>query len=66
MLKPRTSQGSFLDVDMVCERLIPPESFYRKFWEVVAPPIRDAMWHEEFSDSLMECVAPLECLPIYG
>jgi len=41
MLKPRTSQGSFLDVDMVCETPIPPESFCRKFREVVAPLIKD-------------------------
>ena len=41
MFKPRSSQGSFLDVDYLCESLIPPDSFYKKFREVVAPLIKD-------------------------
>jgi IS5 family transposase len=41
MLKPADQQRSFYDADQVCEELIPPESFYRKFREVVAPLITD-------------------------
>lgn len=41
MLKPADQQRSFYDTDQVCESLIPPDSFYRKFREVVAPLITD-------------------------
>jgi len=37
MLKTPERQGSFYDVEYICESLIPPESFYRKFKEVVWP-----------------------------
>ena len=37
MLKSPERQGSFYDVEYICEELIPPESFYRKFKEVVWP-----------------------------
>jgi len=44
MLKPRDSQGSFLDTEYICEDLIPEDSFYRKFREVVWPLVTDEMF----------------------
>ncbi len=41
MLKSRDSQGSFYDADFICEQLIPQDSFYRKFREIVWPLIKD-------------------------
>ena len=41
MFKPRDRQASFFDVDSLCARLIPEESFYRKFRETVWPLIKD-------------------------
>ena len=41
MIKPREKQGSFYDADYICEQLIPQDSFYRRFREIVAPLIRD-------------------------
>jgi len=46
MLRPRDRQRSFYDADSVCERLIPQDSFYRKFREIVWPLIED----EHFKD----------------
>jgi transposase len=41
MLKSRDQQGSFYDADYICEQLIPQDSFYRKFREIVWPLIKD-------------------------
>lgn len=41
MLKESDGQGSFFDTQYLCDQLIPPDSFYRKFREVVAPLIKD-------------------------
>ncbi len=41
MLKPRDRQVGFYDADYVCEQLIPSDSFYRKFREIVEPLIED-------------------------
>jgi len=41
MLKPRGSQRSFLDTEQFVDRLIPADSFYRQFRELVWPLIRD-------------------------
>jgi transposase len=41
LLIPRERQGSFYDADFICEQLIPEDSFYRKFREVVTPLISD-------------------------
>ncbi len=41
MLKPRDRQIGFYDADYVCEQLIPEDSFYRKFREIVEPLIED-------------------------
>lgn len=34
-------RGNFYDADYICEQLIPQDSFYRKFREIVAPLIKD-------------------------
>ncbi|MCL5773490.1 MAG: IS1182 family transposase [Firmicutes bacterium] len=44
MLKTQCQQGNFYDTDYVCEELIPQDSFFRKFKEIVSPLIND----EEF------------------
>lgn len=41
MLTSSDQQGSFYDVEYLCEGLIPPESHYRKFREVVWPLLKD-------------------------
>lgn len=41
MIKQSDNQGSFFDAEYLCERLIPPDSFYRKFRDIVAPLIKD-------------------------
>ena len=41
MLKTHDLQGTFYDVNFVCEDLIPVDSFYRKFREIVGPLIKD-------------------------
>jgi len=44
MLRPRDSQGSFLDTEYICDALIPEGSFYRKFRAVVWPIVTDEMF----------------------
>src|SRR3989338_9621007 len=34
-------QASFFDVEFLCETLIPPDSYYRKFRELVWPLLKD-------------------------
>ncbi len=41
MLTSPEKQGSFYDAQYICEKLIPPESFYRKFKEIIDPLIQD-------------------------
>ncbi len=41
MLKPGDRQSSFYDADYLCEQLIPEDSFYRKFREIIWPLIND-------------------------
>lgn len=41
MFIPRSKQTGFFDVDSLCERLIPQDSIYRKFREIVWPLIED-------------------------
>ena len=41
MLNTPEKQGSFYDAAYICEQLIPPDSFYRKFKEIVNPLIQD-------------------------
>ena len=44
MLTPTEHQRSFYDTDQVCESLIPPDSLYRQFREIVAPLITDTQF----------------------
>jgi len=46
LLKVQDNQMSFTDADYLCSRLIPDDSFYRKFRDIVSPLIQD----ETFSD----------------
>ena len=46
MIRKSSKQSSFLDTNYICERLVPQDSFYRKFRELVTPLIRD----EHFED----------------
>ncbi len=50
MLDPSDSsfQGSFYDPEYVCDPLIPPDSFYRRFRDTVSPLITDAMFAEMY------------------
>jgi len=41
MFKPREKQSTFFDATYICEKLIPKDSFYRKFREIVWPIIKD-------------------------
>jgi len=41
MIRKDNKQSSFLDADYICERLVPQDSFYRKFKELVMPLIKD-------------------------
>lgn len=44
MLTPSNVQASFYDTSFICEQLIPADSFYRKFREIVWPLIDDEMF----------------------
>jgi len=48
LIKPREKQGSFYDADYICEQLIPQDSFYRKFREIVAPLIKDKQFESMY------------------
>lgn len=41
MFRPTHRQASFFDADSLCERLIPGDSFYRRFRQTVYPLIKD-------------------------
>jgi len=41
MFKPREKQTTFFHASYICENLIPPDTFYRKFRELVWPLIDD-------------------------
>ena len=41
MLNTPETQGSFFDAAYICEQLIPPDSFYRKFKALADPLIQD-------------------------
>jgi transposase len=49
LIKPREKQGGFYDADYICEQLIPQDSFYRKFREIVAPLIKDKQFESMYS-----------------
>lgn len=48
MLNSFNKQTTFYDADYVCERLIPKDSFYRKFKEVVSPLIDDRQFESMY------------------
>ena len=48
MLTPRDRQRSFYDADSICERLIPEDSFYPKFREIVASLFDDSMFESMY------------------
>lgn len=48
MLKQKMNQRSFLDANYLCDRLIPSDSFYRKFRDIVWPLIRDEQFEEMY------------------
>ena len=50
MLKPRDRQIGFYDAEYVCEQLVPPDSFYRKFREIVEPLIGDEQFETMYCE----------------
>ena len=48
MLKPVDRQRSFYDADYICAQLIPQDSFYRKFREIVASLIKDKQFESMY------------------
>lgn len=48
MLKSCARQGSFYDSDHICDHLIPQDSFYRKFREIVSPLIKDDQFNSMY------------------
>lgn len=44
MLTPTDPLRSFYDADQICEQLIPPDSFYGKFREIVAALTTDTQF----------------------
>jgi len=41
MFKQRDKQMTFIDTDTICEELLPPDNFYRKFREIITPLVQD-------------------------
>jgi len=41
MFRPCEKQSTFFDATYICEKLIPKDSFYRKFREIVWPIVDD-------------------------
>jgi len=50
MLDPSdsSSQGSFYDPEYVCDHLIPSDSFYRRFGDIVSPLITDDLFTDMY------------------
>ena len=48
MFIPRSKQTDFFDADALCERLIPKDSFYRKFRENVWPLLDDEQFESMY------------------
>lgn len=48
MLRAEDQQGSFYDTDYLCERMIPQDSFYRKFREKVWPLLEDEQFESMY------------------
>lgn len=69
MIGKRIKQGSFLDTDYLCERLVPKDSFYRRFRELVSPLISDDLFSDLYcpdngrpalAPSMMACACILQ------
>jgi hypothetical protein len=48
MFIPRSKQTDFFDAEALCERLIPKDSFYRKFRENVWPLLDDEQFESMY------------------
>ncbi|MHB8123840.1 MAG: hypothetical protein ACYDG4_17080 [Desulfuromonadaceae bacterium] len=53
MFKPRDKQTSFFDATYFCEKLIPADSFYRKFREMQMNILRLFLWFSFATASLL-------------
>lgn len=59
MLNLPDRNGSFYDADQVCDRLVPPDSFYRRFRELVVPLIKDDQFESMYcKDNGRPCIPP--------
>jgi transposase len=59
MLNLPDRNGSFYDADQVCDRLVPPDSFYRKFRELVVPLIQDDQFESMYcKNDGRPCIPP--------
>jgi transposase len=59
LIKPREKQGSFYDADYICEQLIPHDSFYRQFREIVVPLIKDKQFESMYcTDNGRPAISP--------
>jgi transposase len=68
-------QSSFTDADYLCDALIPQNSFYRKFKELVTPLIKDEHFEDLYckdngrpatSPALLACACILQCYLDYS
>jgi len=50
LIRPREGQRSFCDADYIFERLIPQDSFYRKFREIVTPLLKDKQFESMYCE----------------
>ena len=48
MISKSSTQSSFMDADYLCERLVPQDSFYRRFKELVTPLIKDEYFEDMY------------------
>lgn len=48
LIRPREKQGTFYDADYICEQLIPQDSFYRKFREIISPLLKDKQFESMY------------------
>ena len=67
MLKTRDNQMTLNDTDYLCSRLIPEDSFYRKFRELVWPLIDDKNFRAMYvEDNGRPAIPPVYHQPILG
>ena len=59
MLKSQARQSSFYDTDYICEQLVPEDSFYRRFRDIVSPLIKDKQFESMYcKDNGRPAIAP--------